>query len=151
MNRPGDSFLFFFFLSTSFLTSMQNRNLLLGFKSQISQPYDQSNPLHEEQLLKLWNVSFPDTPLEARVSQQWKELGFQGTNPSTDFRGCGVFGLSNLLYFHQEYPHSFIILQRGQHHDEKYPFAITGMNGISSSPLPSFLYFLMVASDNDLI
>ena len=38
-------------------------------------------------------------PLEGLVSEAWKLLGFQGTDPSTDFRGMGLVGLQHLLYF----------------------------------------------------
>ncbi len=35
------------------------------------------------------------------VQGDWMELGFQGSDPSTDFRGMGILGLSQLLYFSQ--------------------------------------------------
>lgn len=38
--------------------------------------------------------------LEARISKQWQDLGFQGNNPATDFRGMGMLGLQCLLYPH---------------------------------------------------
>ena len=28
---------------------------------------------------------------------EWVDVGFQGKDPATDFRGAGVFGLENLL------------------------------------------------------
>ena len=40
----------------------------------------------------------PDTALEARHTKQWQEIGFQGKNPATDFRGMGVLGLYCLQY-----------------------------------------------------
>ncbi len=40
-------------------------------------PYDKSNEEHEKILLQLWKGIFPDTPLESRVSRQWKMMGFQ--------------------------------------------------------------------------
>ena len=40
----------------------------------------------------------PSEKLTSRVSPQWKELGFQGIDPATDFRGMGVFGLMCLQY-----------------------------------------------------
>lgn len=40
----------------------------------------------------------PDTPLEERITKQWGDLGFQGKDPQTDFRGMGMlcFVLSTL-------------------------------------------------------
>lgn len=31
-----------------------------------------------------------DTPLEERITKQWGDLGFQGKDPQTDFRGMGM-------------------------------------------------------------
>ena len=31
----------------------------------------------------------PDTQLESRITRQWGDIGFQGEDPSTDFRGMG--------------------------------------------------------------
>lgn len=36
--------------------------------------------------------------LSARKTRQWQELGFQGTDPATDFRGAGLLALETLLY-----------------------------------------------------
>ena len=40
----------------------------------------------------------PGLPLEGRISKQWSEIGFQGNDPATDFRGMGILGLKCLLY-----------------------------------------------------
>lgn len=31
----------------------------------------------------------PHTPLKERVCKQWGDIGFQGKDPQTDFRGMG--------------------------------------------------------------
>jgi hypothetical protein len=43
----------------------------------------------------------PDTALENRITSQWGEIGFQGKNPETDFRGMGmiVFSLFPFIFF----------------------------------------------------
>jgi hypothetical protein len=38
-----------------------------------------------------------DRKLDERISDHWAELGFQGKDPATDFRGMGVLGLDQLL------------------------------------------------------
>ena len=43
-------------------------------------------------------------PLRARDSDQWGEIGFQGRDPATDFRGLGILSLSNLVYFSKQHP-----------------------------------------------
>ena len=40
----------------------------------------------------------PGQDLTNRISKQWQELGFQGDNPATDFRGMGLLGLQCLVY-----------------------------------------------------
>ena len=37
-------------------------------------------------------------------SEEWVEIGFQGVDPSTDFRGTGTLGYENLKYFVKTYP-----------------------------------------------
>ncbi|XP_070282086.1 ELMO domain-containing protein 1 isoform X1 [Myotis yumanensis] len=75
------------------------RNLIADVEKLRREPYDSDNPQHEEMLLKLWKFLKPDTPLASRISKQWCEIGFQGDDPKTDFRGMGLLGLYNLQYF----------------------------------------------------
>jgi hypothetical protein len=35
----------------------------------------------------------PGQQLKARISREWEEIGFQGADPATDFRGTGILGL----------------------------------------------------------
>jgi len=92
--------------------------------------YDKNNEQHEKMLLKLWKLLFPDTPLENRVSKQWKMLGFQGTDPATDFRGMGLLGLRNLLYMAENYNDKLrkIISDQTQRNEHEYPVAVAGIN-----------------------
>lgn len=39
--------------------------------------YNRENEEHENLLMRLWKSTFPNTPLENRVSEQWKLMGFQ--------------------------------------------------------------------------
>lgn len=50
-------------------------------------PFDNRNSDHENKLLKLWRLLKPDEKLERRVTKQWQDIGFQGDDPMTDFRG----------------------------------------------------------------
>lgn len=40
----------------------------------------------QETLRALWDASYPGEELHGLVSEQWKEMGWQGKDPSTDFR-----------------------------------------------------------------
>lgn len=71
----------------------------------------------------------PDTKLESRITKQWVEIGFQGNDPATDFRGMGIQGLNDLLYFIQTHAnHALCCLQHASHPIYWYPYAIVGIN-----------------------
>lgn len=38
-----------------------------------------------------------DKVLTGRITRQWEEIGFQGADPASDFRGAGILGLNQLL------------------------------------------------------
>jgi hypothetical protein len=99
------------------------------FKNIVSEKYDTTNPKHEKLLKRLWDISFPDRKLKNRISPQWKDMGFQGTDPATDFRGGGVFGLWNLIYFAETYPKVYkLMFTKSVQLNGSYPFVIAGLN-----------------------
>lgn len=94
-------------------------------------PFDETRPDHQEALKALWNAAFPDIALRGLISEQWKSMGWQGSNPSTDFRGCGFISLENLLFFAKTHPESFrrlLFKQDGVRAVWEYPFAAAGIN-----------------------
>ncbi|KAI9579678.1 ELMO domain-containing protein 2 [Glossina fuscipes] len=94
-----------------------------------SEQYNAENIEHEEKLMELWRHLMPDEPLTERVSKQWQEIGFQGEDPKTDFRGMGLLGLENLLYFSREYKEAAQhVLLHSRHPTLGYTFAIVGIN-----------------------
>ncbi|XP_046853838.1 ELMO domain-containing protein 1-like [Xenia sp. Carnegie-2017] len=100
---------------------------LLGKKTKIVFSCD--NAEHEKKLLQLWSLLMPDTVLESRLSSQWGEIGFQGKNPATDFRGMGILGLENLLYFASKQNNVCRkVLSESRHPKYWYSFAIVGIN-----------------------
>lgn len=77
---------------------------LCGYKKLVQEvetlratPYDADNLQHEQKLLQLWSLLQPGIPLLTRKTKQWQNIGFQGEDPKTDFRGMGLLGLENLL------------------------------------------------------
>eukprot|EP00118_Oscarella_pearsei_P008424 m.43306 g.43306 ORF g.43306 m.43306 type:complete len:154 (+) comp33425_c0_seq11:496-957(+) len=66
--------------------------------------YSEDDSGHEKKLNQLWTALMPGEKLESRHTKQWGEIGFQGNNPATDFRGMGILALENLLYFAEEHP-----------------------------------------------
>ncbi|XP_024994844.1 ELMO domain-containing protein A isoform X1 [Cynara cardunculus var. scolymus] len=94
-------------------------------------PYDETCIEHQKALVELWNLAYPNVTLQGLISDQWKEMGWQGANPSTDFRGCGFLSLENLLFFAKTFPTAFrrlLFKQRGIRAQWEYPFAVAGIN-----------------------
>ncbi|KAF9952731.1 hypothetical protein BGZ70_000498 [Mortierella alpina] len=91
--------------------------------------YDSTNPTHERKLLLLWDLLCPQEKLSARYTKQWTEIGFQGKDPATDFRGMGMLGLDDLVYYAKYYPISSKHALKCSHDDVSwYSFAIVGIN-----------------------
>jgi hypothetical protein len=72
-----------------------------------------------------------DTPCPGLKGPEWKEMGWQGVDPSTDFRAAGLLGLDCLTYLGRERPAAFQALlrkSRGARSSWEYPFGAAGMN-----------------------
>jgi hypothetical protein len=60
-------------------------------------PYDARNPRHEALLEEIWGALQPGRARAGgRHSADWQALGFQGSDPATDFRASGELGLRGL-------------------------------------------------------
>jgi len=118
------------------------KQLVLDVENLRAEAFDDGNLQHEMQLLELWTLLQPDKPLLTRVTKQWQDIGFQGEDPKTDFRGMGILGLQNLVYFarefgsaakhilsHSHHPRFGHITALGSHTPSvRYSFAIVGIN-----------------------
>lgn len=75
---------------------------------QLLSPYHWINLIvlyeYQEALKALWHAAFPNVALNGLISEQWKEMGWQGPNPSTDFRYSFVqfvnYSMSHNLHEH---------------------------------------------------
>ncbi|KAH7442944.1 hypothetical protein KP509_02G009100 [Ceratopteris richardii] len=86
---------------------------------------------HQEALKALWYAAFPGSQLTGLISSQWKDMGWQGNDPSTDFRGGGFLSLENLLFFSKRFPKTFqqlLCKKGGRRATWEYPFAVAGVN-----------------------
>ncbi|XP_071675113.1 uncharacterized protein [Lolium perenne] len=87
-------------------------------------------PVQEQRLQRLrhrMKVYFDPS----RQDHQWKDMGWQGRDPSTDFRGAGFISLENLLFFAKTFSASFqrlLTKQCGNRAAWEYPFAVAGVN-----------------------
>lgn len=105
------------------------KRLIAEIEKKRSIQYDSSDPDHEEKLMQLWKLLKPDATLESRITKQWQDIGFQGDDPKTDFRGMGLLGLENLLFFAKEYNSAAShVLSHSLHPQHGYAFAIVGIN-----------------------
>eukprot|EP00882_Tetradesmus_deserticola_P010077 GHRQ01010647.1.p1 GENE.GHRQ01010647.1~~GHRQ01010647.1.p1 ORF type:complete len:282 (+),score=135.86 GHRQ01010647.1:467-1312(+) len=111
--------------------SLTQAERLEELQERLAVPHDSANPAHQQQLRELWALAFPGQPCEALKTPKWKDMGWQGDDPGTDFRGAGLFGLENLLYMGTHHPGLFSQLlhkTQGSRADWEYPFAVAGLN-----------------------
>ncbi|PON89768.1 ELMO domain containing protein [Trema orientale] len=104
---------------------------LRNLRQRLDVPFDGSRLEHQDALMQLWRLAYPTKELPSLKSELWKQMGWQGSDPSTDFRGGGFISLENLIFFAQKYPESFQRLlhkQDGTRAEWEYPFAVAGIN-----------------------
>ncbi|KAI3472410.1 hypothetical protein Pfo_029531 [Paulownia fortunei] len=104
---------------------------LKHLKQRLSVPFDGTFSEHQDALRQLWRLSYPDRQLPSLKSEVWKDMGWQGSDPSTDFRGGGFISLENLIFFAKTYPEAFQNLlhkRDGDRSEWEYPFAVAGIN-----------------------
>jgi len=81
---------------------------------------------HEQALREIWeNLSIE--PLTGRISKQWSYLGFQGTDPATDFRGMGALALYSMHHMSKK-PETKNLLMKSQHPKTGFPWAMICIN-----------------------
>ncbi|KAL1553899.1 ELMO domain-containing protein C-like [Salvia divinorum] len=100
-------------------------------KQRLSIPFDGTCSDHQDALRLLWRLAYPERPLPALKAEVWKDMGWQGSDPSTDFRGGGFISLENLIFFAKTYPEAFQNLlhkRDGDRSEWEYPFAVAGIN-----------------------
>ncbi|KAL3848875.1 hypothetical protein ACJIZ3_010757 [Penstemon smallii] len=114
-----------------YILSPLQEQRLRRLQERLGVPFDETRIDHQEALQALWNAAYPNVKLNGLISEQWKDMGWQGANPSTDFRGCGFLSLENLLFFARTYPVPFrrlLLKQGGERAEWEYPFAVAGIN-----------------------
>jgi ELMO domain-containing protein len=98
--------------------------------SQRQLAFNYQDPSHVALLEQLWQNLKPNQPRSHnRNSAEWGQLGFQGHDPSTDFRGMGLLGLQQLEYFSRRHPfEAQALLLDSLKESHYFPFAATGIN-----------------------
>ncbi|RYH26383.1 hypothetical protein EON65_14650 [archaeon] len=92
--------------------------------------YSDNDPEHVALLESLWRNLKPHVTRQGgRITAEWGEVGFQGRDPATDFRGMGLLGLIQLVYFSEKMPELAIsLLSQSQYDHQYFPYAATGIN-----------------------
>lgn len=92
--------------------------------------FDKENQEHCELLVGLWNNLKGEGIKTINESSKWSDIGFQqDSDPTTDFRGMGLLGLTQLLFLAQHHSSTAkSMLLTSSHPLKGYPFAITGIN-----------------------
>ncbi len=96
-----------------------------------SEPISQNNDMHIALLESLWMNMKPHTRRASNtvVCADWMALGFQGNDPTTDFRSLGLLGLYQLVYFSlHRTPRAHMVLAELSKPGKYYPFAVIGIN-----------------------
>uniref|UniRef100_A0A0N5BW68 ELMO domain-containing protein n=1 Tax=Strongyloides papillosus TaxID=174720 RepID=A0A0N5BW68_STREA len=98
--------------------------------------YSDENPIHWEILSSVYkccnlNEKHNNRKGVPRYGKHWEDIGFQSHDPPTDFRGCGIFGLCQILFLVSSGLSESIkedIIKLSQDEIHNFPFAIVGLN-----------------------
>eukprot|EP00955_Chlamydomonas_euryale_P092345 364699-Chlamydomonas_euryale.AAC.13 len=63
-----------------------------------------------------------------RFGSHWAEIGFQGQDPATDLRSCGIFGLLQLYQLYQHHQLSASRLHSLSRSAQEFPLAVVSLN-----------------------
>eukprot|EP00871_Galdieria_phlegrea_P001092 jgi/Galph1/1984/GphlegSOOS_G657.1 len=89
---------------------------------------DSTKHEYKQALEQLWTLLVDDNNADSSVTN-WTELGFQGKDPSTDFRGAGWLSLLQLTYFVKtRLSLCRKLVYNSKTYQPSYPFACTGIN-----------------------
>ncbi|KAL0481872.1 ELMO domain-containing protein [Acrasis kona] len=141
------------------LTTQQLSNLRLSIQQLINvnfsintlsklrqETFSYENVQHVKLLDEQWRLLKPDVHRGERVTEKWQEVGYQGKDPTTDFRGMGVLALKNLVHFaDNETKTARDILEESHDVDHWYPFSVAGINFTSE------IFNLLVTSESEVL
>lgn len=129
------------------LPSLAAASELAVLQRDLNSKCEPGDEVYESLLERLWNAIYQDAPTVlkipttgegslprrafARVSDGWVDIGFQGSNPDTDFRGGGLLALKCLVYAFEAFPQKMleIVLSQTPSNGKKwYPVCVAGIN-----------------------
>ena len=91
--------------------------------------FDSGNAQHEADLEELWTrMTQGKERTGGRYTSEWGEIGFQGKDPATDFRGMGLLGLDCMVHFARAHATEAQRTMKQAHGPYEYSWAIVGIN-----------------------
>jgi hypothetical protein len=82
---------------------------------------------HEKLLRRLWNVLVPDSSFKTK-SSKWMDIGFQNSNPISDFRGGGELALRALVYVAESHSKFMCHVVSSHKKTRSYPACVGAIN-----------------------
>lgn len=87
----------------------------------------------DECLRRIWRALTAATTTPPPVpDKRWQELGFQGADPRTDFRGMGSLGAQQLVAFAEGHRQAGAVWREAQQGPHWYSFAIVAINATAA-------------------
>lgn len=104
--------------------------VIADVKAKASQKFDPNSAEDEGKLEELWQLLLPGEERNGgRYSKDWGRIGFQQSDPSSDFRGGGILGLDQLLYLARtRSPVARRMITEPRAETKRYPWACVGIN-----------------------
>ncbi|KAJ4825862.1 hypothetical protein Tsubulata_024311 [Turnera subulata] len=107
----------------------QQEQRLQKLQERINTPFDETRPDHQEALRSLWKAAFPNVGLTGLVSEQWKDMGWQGAVVLFPLRTCCFSpGLTRYAFLTPVSFRRLLLKQDGNRATWEYPFAAAGIN-----------------------
>lgn len=89
---------------------------------------DWAEPQHAKLLFRLWKALKPDQECPMPQDERWKDIGFQGSDPVTDFRGMGLLSLTCCVFWAETYP---AVAHKLLQQDREYPVCCAIINVVN--------------------
>lgn len=105
-------------------------SFITAVKAKASQHFDPKRSEDEGKLEELWELLLPGKKRNGgRYSKDWGRIGFQQSDPASDFRGGGMLGLDQLLYLARtRTPVARRMITEPRTETKRYPWACVGIN-----------------------